>query len=183
MVAASGAYASCHGIVYGAEIVAATPAICLKNKAWQFEQQSRLRNEASSRDPSIVLKGQNSLRQDRSAYRPVAAIVLPEVKKMNGEVPDRPSLVLSVNRAPWGEVSSRLRSVQVEYREGSIRLYCYFDGETAEDDNESMSVAGTEVSSDFPDYVVEEHCIRVDAPERVPHEKGRHIVFERKEKE
>jgi hypothetical protein len=62
-------------------------------------------------------------------------------------------------------------------------LYCYFEGEIAEDDNESMSVAGTQVSSDFPDYVVEEHCIRVDAPERVPHEKGRHIVFERKEKE
>jgi hypothetical protein len=32
MAGASGAYASCHGIVYGAEIAATTPAICLHEK-------------------------------------------------------------------------------------------------------------------------------------------------------
>jgi hypothetical protein len=97
--------------------------------------------------------------------------------------PDRPSLVLSVNRALWGEVSCNLRSVYVECKDGEIKLYCYFDGEISEGDQESMSAAAAEVVSDFPDHTIEEYCIRADAPKRIAPMEGRHLVFKRKETE
>jgi hypothetical protein len=94
-----------------------------------------------------------------------------------------PSLILSANQALLGQVSGSLRSVHVEYGESEINLYCYFDGEISEDDREAMSLVGTYVAADFPDHMVNDHCIRVDAPERIPLAEERHPVFERKEKE
>jgi hypothetical protein len=93
-----------------------------------------------------------------------------------------PSLILSANQALLGQVSGSLRSVQAEYRESGINLYCYFDGEISEDDREAMSLVSTYVAADFPDHMVNEHCIRVDAPESVPLVEERHPVFERMEK-
>ena len=94
-----------------------------------------------------------------------------------------PAVVLSVNRGLWGLVSRNLRAVNVEYQEADIHLYCYFDGAISEDDEEAMSEVGTSVAADFPDHTVHEHCIRIDAPERIPASEAHHLVFKRMEKE
>jgi len=44
------------------------------------------------------------------------------------------SVILSVNRGLWGEVSSALRSVQVAYDDSEINLYCYFSGDVSDAD-------------------------------------------------
>jgi hypothetical protein len=93
-----------------------------------------------------------------------------------------PAVILSVNRALWGEVSSSLRSVQVEYGRHEIEIFRYFDGEVSEEDMESMSRVASEVAADFPEHKIYEHSIRVDYPTSInPTEESRHIVFMRKE--
>jgi hypothetical protein len=95
---------------------------------------------------------------------------------------DYASVIMSVNCALWGAVSSSLRSVQVEFTEKEINIYCFFDGVISDDDSEDMSVVATEVAADFPDHQVYEHCIRADYPTPIkPTDKARHIVFWRKE--
>jgi len=95
---------------------------------------------------------------------------------------DYQSVIVSTCCALWDAVSSHLRSVQVEWDDHEIRLYCFFDGPISEDDAEDMSQVATEVAADFPDHMVNEHCIRADYPERIiPTDDARHIVFLRKE--
>jgi hypothetical protein len=89
--------------------------------------------------------------------------------------------MLSVNRALWGEVSCSLRSVQVEYLESEIHLYCFYDGEISENDSEAMSTVASSVAADFPSHNIYEHCIRLDYPSPLLYEKERHVVFLRKE--
>ncbi len=100
---------------------------------------------------------------------------------MNSTLTEYPLLVLSVNRALWGEVSCSLRSVQVEYQKSEIHLYCFYDGEISEEDVEAMSSVASLVAADFPHHNVYEHCIRIDCPNPLLYEKERHVVFLRKE--
>jgi hypothetical protein len=93
------------------------------------------------------------------------------------------AVVLSVNRGLWGLVSRNLRAVYVKYRDADIHLYCYFDGAVSEEDEEAMSEVGTSVAADFPDHIVHEHCVRLDAPQRIPVLEEHHLVFKRKEKD
>jgi len=95
---------------------------------------------------------------------------------------DHASLVLSLNRALLGEVSCRLRCVAAATENSEIELYCFFDGEISEDDKESMSSVAGYVAGDFPEYIVSEQCVRLDAPERIPDQRPRHVVFLRKER-
>jgi hypothetical protein len=90
-------------------------------------------------------------------------------------------IISSVGRALLGEVSCRLRCVEVAYDDSKMELYCYFDGELQEDDVESMQIVSGMVAGDFPGYLVDEHCIRLDSPERKPHFENRIVVFLRKE--
>jgi hypothetical protein len=95
---------------------------------------------------------------------------------------DRVSIILSVNRALLGAVSSSLRSVQVEWNEKEIDLYCYFDGLISEDAAEDMSVVAAEVAADFPGHTVNDHCIRIDFPQKIiPTNAARLTIFRRKE--
>jgi hypothetical protein len=91
------------------------------------------------------------------------------------------SVVLSVNRGLWGEVSSCVRSVQVEYNDAEIHIFFYFDGQILDDDKESASVVGTSVAADFPSRCVFEHCLQYDTPQRIVVPEGRVVVFLRKE--
>lgn len=92
------------------------------------------------------------------------------------------SILATTCRALWGAVSSHLRSVQVEWNDHQIDLYCFFDGPISEDDAEDMSLAATEVAADYPGHMVDEHCIRADYPASIkPTDNARHIVFLRKE--
>ena|SRR5271166_2082228 len=93
-----------------------------------------------------------------------------------------PVVILSVNRALWGEVSSSLRSVQVDFGKDEICLFCYFDREISAENIESMSLVVSEVAADFPSDKVREYCIRAYYPTSIkPEEDSRHIVFLRKE--
>ncbi|GLH77401.1 hypothetical protein SSBR45G_23090 [Bradyrhizobium sp. SSBR45G] len=86
-----------------------------------------------------------------------------------------------MNRALLGEVSASLREVQYSFSDGNIDIFCVFDGEISEDDRESMSCVATEVTADFPNVTVQEHCLRIDVPDPVPNLPGRVTVFARKE--
>jgi hypothetical protein len=97
------------------------------------------------------------------------------------EVPSISSVVVSLNRALWGEVSRSLRAVHFRVDDKTLDIFCIFDGVVSGDDEESMSCVATEVAADFPGLIVDEHCLRIDSPERVRVEPGRHIVFSRKE--
>ena len=68
---------------------------------------------------------------------------------MAGDESKRVSVLLSVQRALLGEVSSRLRAVRVSYDETNIRIVASFDGKITEADRESMSEVETEVYADF----------------------------------
>ncbi len=89
---------------------------------------------------------------------------------------------MSVNRALWGTISCYIRSVQVEYTDNEINIYCLLDGAISEENTEDMSVVGTEVAASFPNHIVYEHCIRADYPTPIKlTSEARCIVFWRKE--
>ena len=94
---------------------------------------------------------------------------------------DRAAAILSVNRALWGKVAPSLRSVQVSFNDSEIHLHFYFAGDPSGDDVESMQVATTEVSADFPRHDVFEHSIPTHPSASLPHPDGHHTVFLRKE--
>jgi hypothetical protein len=91
------------------------------------------------------------------------------------------ALVLSVNRALWGEVGPSLRRVYVTSRDGLVLLRFYFDGPISEEDRESASCASTEVIADFSDHRISEELIRCDAPAPIPVDDGWHCVYARRE--
>lgn len=94
---------------------------------------------------------------------------------------DVSSIKLSLNRALWGEVTSSLKAVYFGANADLIEIFCIFDGVISADDEDSMSVVATSVAADFPAMSVHEHCLRIDAPERLNVRDGCHMVFFRKE--
>lgn len=90
------------------------------------------------------------------------------------------SVMLSVNRALWGEVSERVYAVQVSFQIGQIDLYTTFLEEPTESDINSAHVAGVSVAADFPKYKVFDHCEQIYDYQNLPKSKGRHLVFLRK---
>ncbi|CAL78920.1 hypothetical protein BRADO5232 [Bradyrhizobium sp. ORS 278] len=78
-------------------------------------------------------------------------------------------------------MSASLREVRYAFTDGIIDIFCVFDGEISEHDRESMSCVATEVLADFPDVTVQEHCLRIDMPDRIPNLLGHVAVFARKE--
>ena len=100
----------------------------------------------------------------------------------NAQIFDTTELVLSANRALWGEVSSCMRGVHISKERSVIKLTCFFDGLICEDDRQSVSEIGGEIAGDFPDCSIEEQAIRLDAPAPLPLENGARWVFVRKER-
>jgi hypothetical protein len=94
---------------------------------------------------------------------------------------DHASVVLSVNRGLWGEISPRVRSVQVKYNGSEIHIFFYLDGRILDEDRESASVASTSVAADFPSHRVIEYCVQRHAPQRIVVPEGQAVVFLRKE--
>ena len=89
-------------------------------------------------------------------------------------------VLLSVQKALLGAISSQLRAVTVSWDMHRIDMYFIYDGELSEDDRESAECAATEVLANFPDDHVEAHYVRCDVPDRTP-ALGMHVVFRRKE--
>lgn len=95
---------------------------------------------------------------------------------------DPSDLLFSVNRALWGEVSANMRLIKARAEGSTILLRFYFDGEPSIQDRNSVSCAGSEVISDFPDeYVIEEEIIRLDAPEHLPADPSWITIYMRRE--
>lgn len=90
-------------------------------------------------------------------------------------------LVLSLNRALWGEVGEGLRAVTFHLAEKQVILRFYVDGTVSDDMAESASVVETEFLSDLPhDVRVSSQIVRIDMPERIKFV-DEELVFQRKE--
>lgn len=80
------------------------------------------------------------------------------------------------------EIAENLRSVRFDWaiNEESITIYFYFDGVITDDNRDSASCVGGEVTGDFDENVlIREECIRLDFPEKIPDHMD--IVYFRKE--
>jgi hypothetical protein len=93
-------------------------------------------------------------------------------------------LRLSAQRALLGNITPSTRAVSVEVspeqRRASVRFI--FDGEPSPYEEETASVAHTEILSDFVDeWAVELEMVRTPAPQRMEH--LRLVVFQRCEDE
>ena len=80
---------------------------------------------------------------------------------------DRASLLLSLQRALWGEVHPQLRqaSIEADPEQKIVRLRFEYDGEPSEQVQESGSCAATEVIADFPPpWQLDEQHVSVAQP-------------------
>ena len=92
----------------------------------------------------------------------------------------RSQVLLAMQQALLGEVSSRLRAVIVSFDDTRIHFDCYLDGEILEEDRESMSLVESEVMAGFPEsHAITHRVLRKDYP--FPIEKEATWVFYRKE--
>ncbi|OON33566.1 hypothetical protein BTJ39_23940 [Izhakiella australiensis] len=88
---------------------------------------------------------------------------------------------LSIQRALLGNVTSNMRSIVAEVKNGNIQLFFYFDGEILDDDEETASQIGTEVIADFDDsFNLDVNIRRLDYPDPLRHASGI-CIFLRKE--
>ena len=80
------------------------------------------------------------------------------------EIPDGPTLVLSLNRGLWGEVHPQLRqaSIEADIFAKLIRVRFEYDEAPSEEVQESCSCAATECIADFsePWNLDEQHITR-----------------------
>lgn len=76
----------------------------------------------------------------------------------------RTRVLLSMQRALLGEVSSVMRGITCEWNEKKIAILCVIDGPVQEDDEESVRCIETEVMADFSDLTITAQCMRLDAP-------------------
>jgi hypothetical protein len=72
---------------------------------------------------------------------------------------------LSFQRALLGEITPNIRGITCGWNDSMITYKCYFHGEISEENQESMDCVATEVVADFPDYMIDFQCERLDMPE------------------
>lgn len=89
-------------------------------------------------------------------------------------------ILLSLQKALIGSITSHLRAINVGWDESHITIYFFYDGEISEEDREESECVATEVLSAFPENTVTAHHIRCDEPEKIP-ELGSDVIFRRKE--
>lgn len=97
------------------------------------------------------------------------------------EIKLRRDVLLTVQVALLGEVSSAVRAIMVAWSPKKIHLRAVFDGEIDEDDGESMECVATEILASFPNHDVEVECVRLDAPAPLKDLFLMHTVYRRKE--
>jgi hypothetical protein len=95
---------------------------------------------------------------------------------------DFANLILSFNRAMWGEIPWSLRRISTKMEEKLIKVQFVFDGAISEDDRESAGEIATGVIADHPEYQIREEYARIDEPQLMPDlTEGWRLVFLRKE--
>jgi hypothetical protein len=95
----------------------------------------------------------------------------------------RVSLVMSLNRALWGEVHPELRQASIEADETAkiVKLRFEYDGEPTELALESCSAAAAECIADFPEpWQLEEEHISRPFPKKLS--SLQHLVYKRAER-
>lgn len=81
----------------------------------------------------------------------------------------RPDVLLSVQRALLGAVSSELRGVAVELDLGVITVRFYYDGPISDDALDSATTVIAEVGADFDNLaIVKDEITRIDYPQKLP---------------
>jgi hypothetical protein len=87
---------------------------------------------------------------------------------MTDESISRGEMVLSVQRALLGNVTSNLRGVAVDWDDRIIRVVCYYHGPISDADKELMNCVHTEIATDFVDRKpVELVTERIDMPTKL----------------
>jgi len=91
-------------------------------------------------------------------------------------------LLLYMQQALLGKVSSNLRTVSVEIEEKnkSLGLYFVFDGAISAQDQVQTDSAMTEATKSFQGYQINRHIKRIDFPEPIP-TYGQRMAYARKE--
>ena len=80
----------------------------------------------------------------------------------------RSALLLSAQRALWGNVTTQLRSASIEASGNKIRWRCIFDSSATEEDFELVSIAGSEILADFSNpWTLEEEVIVIPEPDEI----------------
>jgi hypothetical protein len=87
----------------------------------------------------------------------------------------------SVGRALWGEVSSKLRSVQFRMADNRIELRFFLDGNADSEERDSIGCVGAEVAADFPEAKVFEEAIATVPDSEIVGQEGWHTAYARKE--
>ena len=77
-------------------------------------------------------------------------------------------MMLSLERGLLGEITPNLRAVTLKVEDRRIDVRCYFQGEIAKEDRESMSCVKTELIADFPKDQVTLEVVHLDAPAPIP---------------
>jgi hypothetical protein len=89
-------------------------------------------------------------------------------------------VLVALQQALLGEVSSRLRAVTVLYDDNSVHFDCYYNGDISDEDREAMSCVETELIAALPETdKITHQVLRMDYPRAIP--KDRTWVFFRKE--
>lgn len=71
--------------------------------------------------------------------------------QMTDDTSMRQKIILSVQRALLGNVTSKLRGVSVDWDSQEIRVYCYYDIGITDSDRDIMGDVHTEIATDFVD--------------------------------
>lgn len=93
----------------------------------------------------------------------------------------RVRLLLGMQTALLGRVSSNIRAVSCGSVDGNIKVKAIFDGAVMEADRETMDEVGSEIASHFEGSNVEVECVRVDAPQQFRNEILDWCVYLRRE--
>ena len=96
----------------------------------------------------------------------------------------RVSILLTVQKALWGEVTPNLRAVFIGWSDltddSSIKLYFVYDGEISDDDKDNGECVTAEVLAIFPDNDVAAEFLQIDYPNKIP-ALGNEGIYFRKE--
>ena len=93
----------------------------------------------------------------------------------------RSKVLLSIQRALVGTITPNVRAIVCRWSESAIDIRAMFDDAPSSTELEIMSVAETEVMSDFPKSHVQLKCIQLQLPNKVTVDDDEVIVYGRRE--
>jgi hypothetical protein len=92
-------------------------------------------------------------------------------------------VLLAMQLALLGEISSKIRAVTVIFKTSSIHFECFCDGEIEAIDEASMLCVDTELVAIFPENQKVTHAVkRLDSPTPIPRDANTHFVFLRRDR-